>query len=872
MDVIGGLTKYRVLEKIGRGGMGEVYRAEDRSLLRTVAIKVMPRFVSSVSGAEARFLREARAASAINHPNIVTIFEIGETDRHAYIVMEYVPGCSLRDQITAGALAPGTTLAIAIQICEAMEEAHARGVIHRDIKPENILITDRGQVKLVDFGLAKPLEKESLGGTLIQSLTESGAVMGTLSYMSPEQLRGEELDERTDIFSFGIVLFEMVSGRLPFKGANGLDVAASILKDEADRLGRLPPQMPQGVNSMIERLLEKERWARYRSFAEVKGDLQALRLGADTGATGRLTSRSDHTDLFVAGAFKGATGHSAEPSSTRDLGLRSSPATNSGSVPRQSRARQAPPTVLVLPLESVGAEDVSYMGVGLAHAIITDLAKLGGLSVLSKAAGAGRLDESGRNAREFADELGASILLEGEVMKAGQEICIMARLIDIRAGTVIWGAQYRGDASDMFRMQDAVCGGVASALKVGVTSELRHEVARPAATSVDAFEFYSKGRSFLERWDVEENIDYAIQMFVAALELDEEFALAFAGLGEAYWQKYQDTHDDVWIERAISASDRALALDPRQAQVHVSLGIIYHGTGRVERAIEEFERAIDLQPLNNDAHKWLGRCYTHRGELERAVTYFQRAIEIRPGFWDNYNKLGFCYYIFGRYREAAEQFRRVIAIQPDNYQGYDNLGGIYFLLGQFEDAAAMHRRAIEIYPNGVSYTNLGTALFYLGRHDEAIAAYESALEMDSHDEVLCRNLGDVFLRVGRGDEAVEQYGRAVEMISEHLAVNPDDARMLGDLAICQAKLNRKVEAVETIERAARLEPHNTTLMYEKAVVYSLAGDAQKAIEELARALSHGYSRSEAERDPDLGSLRDLEEYRLLMASSGRQYR
>ncbi|HEY7912089.1 MAG TPA: tetratricopeptide repeat protein [Blastocatellia bacterium] len=871
MDVIDGLTKYRILEKIGHGGMGEVYRAEDLSLLRTVAIKVMPRHALPVPAAEARFLREARAASAINHPNIVTIFEIGETDQHAYIVMEYVRGCSLRDQIAAGSLTAETILAISIQICEGLEEAHARGVIHRDIKPENILITDRGQVKLVDFGLAKTLEKSSLGDTLVQSLTESGAVMGTLSYMSPEQLRGEELDERTDIFSFGIVLFEMVTGKLPFKGANGLDVAASILKDEAEEIGQLPPQMPRKLKEMVERLLEKVRFVRYRSFAEVKRDLQGLKLGADTTVTGRLTSRAEQTDLLAPDAMKDAAGEKSDLESLRDFGARASQTEAVASAARQSHARHTPPTVLVLPLESVGAEDVSFTGIGLAHAIITDLAKISGLSVLSKAAGAGRFDEQGRNARELAEELGASILLEGEVMKAGPEICIMARLIDIGGGTVIWGAQYRGDASDMFRMQDAVCEGVATALKVGITSKLRHEVAKPAAANIDAFEYYSKGRGFLERWDVEENIDYAIQMFVAALELDEQFALAFAGLGEAYWQKYQDTHDDVWIERAIAASDRALALDPRQAQVHVSLGIIYHGTGRVERAIEEFERAIDLQPLNNDAHKWLGRCYTHRGDLERAVRYFQRAIEIRPGFWDNYNKLGFCYYIFGRYREAAEQFRRVIAIQPDNYQGYDNLGGIYFLLGQFDDAASMHRRALEIYPNGVSYTNLGTALFYLGRYEEAIEAYEAALETDPHDEVLYRNLGDVYLRVGRSGDATEKYSRAVELISDHLAVNPDDARMLGDLAICQAKLNRKVEAVETIERAARLEPHNTTLMYEKAVVYTLAGNSEKALEELARALSHGYSRSEAERDPDLGPLRGLEEYRLVMASSGKQH-
>ncbi|HVG22110.1 MAG TPA: protein kinase [Blastocatellia bacterium] len=866
--MIRALSKYKIIEKLGEGGMGEVYKAEDPALLRTVAIKVLSKRQHEGRVAKTRFLQEARAASAINHPNIVTVYEIGETSDYAYIVMEYVQGRTLRDLIASGWLTPGAILKITLQVCDAMGEAHSQRIIHRDIKPENILLTNRDQVKLLDFGLAKTmamLEKESGGPPAIERLTEPGAVVGTLSYMSPEQLRDESLDERTDLFSFGIVLYEMITGRLPFAGVNSFEVAASILKDEAMKIARLPADMPQGVSAVVMRLLEKDRRDRYPSFTELKRDLESL-----THLLARETA-----DNKKPGPTAGPRPPADQPTvkASRPRGRGSDSITQGRSRSKEAASRlssnaSAPPTLLVLPLEPVGSgDDSAFIGIGLAHAITTDLAKISGLSVLSKSAGSGRAHEAAGGVRELARDLGATILLEGEVMRSGQMIGVMARLTDVETGRVIWGSQYRGDAADLFSIQDAVCESVAAALKVGVTTEVRNLMARPATTNIDAFEFYSKGRTFLERWDVEENTDFAIQMFDEALKLDQDFALAYAGLGEAYWQKYHDTRDNAWVERAIAAGDRALALDPRQAPVHVSLGIIYHGTGKIDRAIEEFERAIELQPLNSDAHKWLGRCYTTRGEMERAISYFEKAIEIRPGYWDNYNKLGFCYYIFGRYGDAAEEFRQVIRIQPDNYQGYDNLGGVYLFMGRYEDAAAMHRRAIEIHPNGVSYTNLGTAYFYLGQYEQAIAAYNAAVELDPLDEVLFRNLGDAYLKVGKRQEAQAQFKRAMKLLNDHLGVNPEDARMLADLAICQAKLDSKEEALENIGRATALEPRNTTLMYEQAVVYALTGHTEEAIKYLGRALAYGYSRSEAESDPDLDVLREEPEYARLIAAA-----
>lgn len=843
MNALSALSKYRIIAKLGAGGMGEVYKAEDPALLRTVAIKVMSKQGEHTSDAATRFLREARAASTFNHPNIVTIYEIGETGEHTYIVMEYVDGRSLRDLIKTRQVKPEGIILITLQICDALAEAHSRGIIHRDIKPENILLTDRGRVKLVDFGLAKTVSNQSKGGaTAAESLTDSGTVMGTLSYMSPEQLRGEQLDERTDIFSFGIVLYEMITGELPFQGANSFEVAASILKDPAFEIGTVPQPLPAGIKTLVGRLLEKQRRDRYASFAEIKVAVESL---------GQAALPSPAGDLHPTIALP------IPASSSRSISL-------AAAIRSSSRAVAAPPTILVLPLQSVGTDErSSYIGIGLAHAITTDLAKIQGLSVLSKSARAGRLDEAGHGVRQLAQELGATILLEGEVMRAGEIIGVMARLTDAETGRVIWGSQYRGDAADLFSIQDAVCESIAEALKLGISSDLRDEIARPPTTNIDAFEFYSRGRAFLERRDVKENIDYAIQMFEEALSLDESFALAYAGLGEAYWQKYQITHDSAWVDAAISASDHALVLDPNQAQVHISLGIIYHGTGKIDSAIQEFERAIELQPVSDDAQKWAGQCWQRKGDMEKAVRCFQTAIRIRPGYWENYNRLGICYYFFGRYSDAAEQFRRVISIQPDNYLGYNTLGGIYNLLGLYEDAVAMHRRAIEIYPNPSSYTNLGTDYFYLERYHEAIAAYQSAIELDPRDDLLYRNVGDAYLRVGRETDATSQFEKAAELLQEQLRINPHDAQKLGRLAVCQAKLKRGGDALKSIDQATDLEPHNTLFMYQRAVVLSLAGQDDKAAESLALALSRGYSRPEAVRDPDLKPLRESGAFRVL---------
>jgi serine/threonine protein kinase len=415
--------RYEIRSLIGAGGMGEVYRAEDLALLRPVAIKFIRRHERVPVRAQKRFLREARMASQLNHPNIVTIHEISETDEHTYIVMEHVEGDNLRSLIHARALSAESALDAAAQIADALQEAHASGIIHRDIKPENIIINTRGQAKLLDFGLARALEARFEGeaattAPFSERLTDSGSIVGTIPYMSPEQIRKEgPLDARSDIFSYGIMLFEMLTGRHPFPYANPFEVGAAILSAEPVEVGELERGFTPGLARLVARLVEKDRERRPASFAEVRRELNSLRerLAAHSLAPGALdiTVR----DELSSGWPEGRMAQASSP------------------LPPSAPRRQVTPTVLVLPLEAIDAqEETAFIGIGMASVITTDLARVSGLAVLSKSAGAAREDGSSKDTSALARELGATLMLEGEVMRSARKIRIMTASLMSAAG------------------------------------------------------------------------------------------------------------------------------------------------------------------------------------------------------------------------------------------------------------------------------------------------------------------------------------------------------------------------------------------------------------------------------------------------------
>lgn len=819
-----GFSKYRILEKIGEGGMGEVYKAEDPDLKRIVAIKVISSKESADSNRETRFLREARAAASVNHPNIVSIFDLGKKGGKFFIVMEYVEGESLRKKLRHGPVRIDSLLSYASEVCLALEEAHSRGLLHRDVKPENILIAPGDRVKLVDFGLARKMESadEADPNPKPDRITDSGTAVGTPYYMSPEQLRGDELDARSDIFSLGIVMYEMATGRLPFSGSNPLAIAASILKDRVMPITVPPESVGRKLTSIVERCLEKDPARRFESATSLRKALEKLKRELDQESE-RLTGDPFATPTFLI-----------------------SPA----------------PALLVLPFETVGSAEEVAFATGLAHAIITDLARIPGLSVLSKTAGAAASDGQ-QKPRDLARELQATLLLEGEVMRAGETVAVMARLIDVSTGHVLWGSRFRGTASDIFHILDSVCKGIVDALPVHVSARTREDISRPATSNVEAFELYSKGHALLERYDIRENISTAINLLEKAVALDPKFALAHAALGEACWRKYENTHDSSWVRRSITSCDYALVLDPGQARVYVSLAITYFGTGRIDEAIEELNRALALQPGSDDAYNWLGRCYEEKRDRPRALAAYQQAIALRPAA-EHYLQLGACYLTFANYEDAIEQFRKVISIQPDNYSGYNNLGSIYYLLGQYEDALAILQKATQIHASPDAYSNLGSTLHALARYEEAVDAFQKAVNLEPRNDVYHRNLGDAYLGLSNMQAANEEFTTACDLLHRELGINSSNAYARARLAVCLAKIGNSKEACKEIQ-AALDGPPKETVSYLAAVVKTMAGDLDSALQHLRSALSLGFSPHEARHDPDLTKLRALPQFQEILA-------
>lgn len=814
------IDRYKVLGLIGKGGMGIVYKAEDTRLMRTVAIKVFSKRADSKWAAELSHLDEARAGSAINHPNIVTIHEMGETPDITYIVMEYVEAQTLSELIDSRALDPGQIISIALQICEAIAEVHSRQIIHRDVKPGNVLVTGRGRVKLLDFGIAKSFyatPMQQVQGVDTKTDADSGVVAGSISYMSPEQIRGEHLDERTDVFSFGVLLYEMITGNMPFPGDRVVEIAAAILKKAPARFGPLPEGLPQPVCDLAMRCLEKEREKRPPSFVRLRAELELQ------GAQGRRLPE-EAIETTASPQFNYKPGGAALP------------------------------IILILPIQAIGSGGQESLGFGLSYMISTNLARIKHLSIISKAAAEDQTRRPVSSGPELARELGATLLMEGEMISLGDGYAIMVRLIEVATGHIMWGRQYFGESSDLFKIQQTMCLEIASALNIDLSPGDQKRIARPATSDMGAFELYSQARALLERYDVKENIDEAIGLLEEAVEHHSSFALPYTGLSEAYWRKYILTTDGAWVTRAIGACDRALVLDPYQPEVHISLATIYYNTGRLERAIESFEKAIQIQPASDRALRGLGWCYQKKGDKQSAISYLERAIAARPGCWYYYNDLGKCYYGFGAYEQAAEQFRRVIAVQPDTYNGYNNLGVVYCLLGLYEDAIAMHKRAIEIYPSEEAYSNLGTEYFNLGRYEEAAEEYKKAIELFPGQDMFHFNLGEAYLQLANHEEALQQFERARHLLSEHLKVKKGDGQLYGRFALYLAKLGRHNEALDHITSALSLEPLDPFLIFQQAVIQTLAGETDQAIESLRVALEQGYSKTEAMHDPNLKPL------------------
>lgn len=798
-----------MLSRLGSGGMGDVYLATDTRLQRNVAVK---RLINPERDS-ALVLKEARAIARLNHPNIAAVYDVIEADERWHIVMEYVEGETLAELLKKERLGLHLIVDVAQQIAMALEHAHTQGVIHCDLKPSNVYLTPTGQVKVLDFGLARRRKEASETTALEQGIA------GTPAYMSPEQLLQKPLDTRTDIFSFGALLFELCTGERPFEGQSVVETVTAVLYSQTPSPRALNSEVTPPLEAIISRSLAKEREERYATFSEIRSDLR---------------------DCLNA-----------------DAKVPAAPVTDATAARR---------VVAVLPFLNITGETVhDFLGVGIAEILISALGRVTNLNVLSIAATL-PARKPDRNPMAVAKDLGVTFLIDGAVQKSQDLLRVTASIIKGDTGIVHWSGSLDGPLGGIFDIQTRLSSMVADALSVSPGAAPQAPLSRFPTHSVEAFMAYSKARVLLERIDVPGNIDRSAELLQSALALDPNFAMVHAALGEMHWARYRMTKDPHWVTHAMTSMMEALRLDPNQSEVRYAVASVLRGTGKLQEAAEELQTLLRQRPNSDEAHRLLGTILADQGRVEDAAASIGEAIRLRPNYWGNHFALGHVWYQAGRYKEAIACFKLVTEIQPDHPWGFQALGTAYHALGNLDQAARSYKRAMQLAPTASACANLGTIYYKQTKYEDAARAYEEAIRLEPKNPNYHRNLGDVFRKLGAADRARKTYQMALDLTRSRLQVNPNDAGDLSRLAVYEAKLGLSGDAMAHAARAVELKPTDVDVLFRKAVTETLSQHIPEALQSLDNALNHGFSLTLVLDDDDLAALRSRPEFTQLLES------
>jgi eukaryotic-like serine/threonine-protein kinase len=854
-DMVG---PYRILRLLGAGGMGSVYLADDTRLFRQVALKT----IDAVDDRKARqrLFEEARAAARLNHAGIASVYDVLESEPVGYIVMEYVPGETLDRRLNHGPLDVAEVLEIGVQVADALAEAHRLGVIHRDLKPANIAVTDAGQAKILDFGLAKRQIDPAASSSQSGDRPPAGSVMGSPPYIPPEHFLGEPIRRHGDIYSLGVTLFELLTGRRPFVARDSEGMMLAVLTGPTPSVRDYRPTVPAAVDQLVRRAMARKPEDRTASAEELRDALAAAR--AELSATTRDMPAHRRTGLSRPQRPRRMRAAMATTAAVLAVSVairmyRKTPAA----------ADDTHPVVAVMPLVMAGSDPLAApLGVGIADVLTATLSKVDGVTVIPRAGLAA--DKGNTDPATFARTVGATAVVSGSLQKVGDRIRLVVQITRPLPKGLAWSESFDGSADEIFGLQGRVALAVADALALRTTSRSRAKLESQAAMDPQAFADYSLGISLYERSDIPGNLDRAIDALTRATARDPHFARAFASTGVAMWGKFLLTHDQKWAESARDMAMEALRLDPDDVDVRCTLARVYLGTGKVEQAADELGRTIAAHPSADTPHLLLSRYLQQTGKTDQAVAEIQKAIALRPNYWSYHQELGLAYYNAGRYDEAAAAFQKVTELQPDNSWGFQMLGAVQHAKGDRRRAQANYERAIALAPsNAGAYSNLGNLHYEEGRLGEAASAFERAAALDPKSAVKHRNLGDLYRKLGREPEALRSYATARDLLRGAIAMNAKDARSMASLAVCEAKLGDTPAAVEHAAAAVALSPDDAGVLYKRAVVYALTGNRSEGLRALAEAVREGYSTKFVESDEDVASLRSAPGYKSVVAAN-----
>lgn len=844
--------RYRVEGKLGEGGMGSVYKAYDLELGRVVALKVIRPELMANTEVLQRFKQELLLASRISHKNVLRIHDLGEGVGVKFISMAYVEGRNLAEMLEEHKVLPiEKAIEIAKQICQALAAAHHEDVVHRDLKPQNILLDQSQNVYVSDFGLAKSLECDSLDAT---AMTSVGQVLGTPRYMSPEQVECGSIDGRTDIYSFGLMLYEMVTGNIPFHGSS-LQLMLGRVQSMPRNPSLVNSKLPAYLVAIIMRCLEKDCERRYQSFQEVYDDLASARFTPAGQSPKRSLSQRRILMLGLAGAAVIALGLIAIPAVRHYLPVLRGMHLQFGNAPAEVPDKR----LAVLPFRANGDDPkLAEIGLGLNDALTAKFTGLKDLEVASSTAV--QKISADDSVQKAAHELGANLVVSGSIQTAGDRLQIIVNLDDVTKGKRLLTQEFTGVQQDLLTIEDQIYAKLVGSIETKPSTESLARVSLHETENYSAYELYLKGRNAMRGQLDVKNVQAAIDFYEQAIKLDSGFAAAYAGISDANLRMYRLTKDSDWAQRAVSAAQQAQVLNENLPEVYFALGSAYIATGKKTEAIATLKKALDLAPNSDEAYRRLGDAFRANGDKDQALQAYNRATELNPYYWFNYNALGSAYLKFNDNEKALTAFQKVIDLEPNNAAGYENLSVVYFGMGQFEKCIPVLQRALELNKKPIAYSNLGTAYFYLKQYDQAVAMFEQATRLDSGSEFTLGNLADAYRWAGKTQEANSTYQQAIEIGLKALAVNSRDAARLGRLAQYYAKKGDSAHASDFIRRARAIDPNDTSLIYCQLIVDSLAGKEQNALQDLQLALSKGYPLQAVQNDPELAKLQSLPQF------------
>jgi non-specific serine/threonine protein kinase len=750
------ISHYKILEKLGEGGMGVVYKAQDTKLDRFVALKFLPFDQSHSVDDKARFIREAKSASALDHPNICTIYEIDEApDGHLFIAMAAYEGETLHARIAPKGKAHATplpirdVLTIALQIAEGLQVAHNKGIVHRDIKSSNIIVTASGQVKIMDFGLAW-----TTTGT---RLTKAGVAVGTVPFMSPEQARGEAVDHRSDIWSLGVVIYEMTSGILPFKSQYNEAVIYSILNEHPQPLTSVRSDVPMDLERIVTKTIQKNPGERYQSLRDMIVDLKKMMQNFDLGAAqtlptvplkstrSRITIYSITAVLILIAGLLFAIVFRRDPTPTSEQ------------------------SIAVLPFQNFSRiKEDDYFIDGMTESIITDLGKFGGLLVIGRQT-VNKYKGKTVDFEQLRNDLNVRYVVEGSIRRTGNALRVSAQLTDLSKGVQLWADRFDRRISDLFAVEDEISVGIMTALRGTLTPREEQQLTVQPTRNLEAYDFYLRGRYYYHK---RSNADYdkAIPLLEKAVTLDPTFALAYATLGSACTQKsfYDEPRQKQFEEKAYVAIEKALSIDPNLAEAYIAKGNLLWTPGKRflhEEAIAAFRHAIELKENSDEAHEWLGFVYMHLGLFDMAMGEYRKALTINPGAPFATGRVGMTYLYDGKYQEALSWLRKI----PEDFN-----------------------------PETIGMQT-AIALFYLGKMNEAVPILDKVGKTFPEDPFLLSTQAMIFAADGKREEALDKITKASEREKTYLGHFHHAAYNIGS---AYALMKKNDLAVQWLQKAA----------------------------------------------------------------------